>query len=425
MAKKSLIKLLLCLALLIATVSMATANGPELMVYSGSIPQGVNQGDGSYEISFSIYTSEKGGSALWTETQKVYVFQGTFAVYLGAVKKLDLAFDLPYWVGVKVGDKEDIWPLTGAGYPLDEDGGVASSTGTAGTSLALVADEVLSANIKEADNSSAQNTNSGAGIKTGHIQNGAVTTTKIKKNAVTTPKIADGAVTDAKITGPISASKISSTGLDADTLDGLNSTDFVKKSGDTMTGTLTIKGNGWPNSFLFLDTNAAAQDAGIRFYENGTVKSHLYWDASTGTLKLLADGGAGAKGITIDTSGNVTATSFSGVKKTTCPTGYTQIEFTHSTLCIRRTSGTYNWNDAEDICGNTTFNGGQMCYHQQVRRACKQGAFPLTISTWLADRVDDDKALYVNIANCDNFDGFDAPATGSHNAYCCHEWMKY
>ena len=88
-------------------------------------------------------------------------------------------------------------------------------------------DNVLSENIKEADGTTGQDTNSGSGVKTGHIQDGAVTSSKLTNGSVTSPKIADGAVTDAKITGPISASKISSTGLNADTVDGKHASDLA------------------------------------------------------------------------------------------------------------------------------------------------------------------------------------------------------
>jgi len=66
----------------------------------------------------------------------------------------------------------------------------------------LGTDRVRSRHIDEADGTSAQDTSSGSGIKTGHIQDAAVTTAKL----------ADGAVTDAKV-GSISSSKIS--GLEA------------------------------------------------------------------------------------------------------------------------------------------------------------------------------------------------------------------
>lgn len=73
-------------------------------------------------------------------------------------------------------------------------------------------DQVQSQHVREADGTSGQNTNSGAGIKTGHIQN----------LAVTGAKIADGAVTDSKVSGTISASKISGTVGNADTVDGMH-----------------------------------------------------------------------------------------------------------------------------------------------------------------------------------------------------------
>ncbi len=85
-------------------------------------------------------------------------------------------------------------------------------------------DQVLSQHIREADGTSGQDTNAGAGVKTGHIQD----------SAVTNSKIADGAVTDGKIAGPISGAKVSSAGLDADTLDGGHAVDFQRKYANTL-----------------------------------------------------------------------------------------------------------------------------------------------------------------------------------------------
>ncbi len=75
---------------------------------------------------------------------------------------------------------------------------------------AVLNDEVTSIKLKEADGTSGQNTNLGSGVKTGHIQDGAVTAAKI----------VDGAVTDAKITGTISGSKLGAHGHNASDLVG-------------------------------------------------------------------------------------------------------------------------------------------------------------------------------------------------------------
>lgn len=57
------------------------------------------------------------------------------------------------------------------------------------TAFAISDNHVLSQNIKEADGTSGQDTNSGSGIKANHIQDGAITTEKIAEGAVTASKI--------------------------------------------------------------------------------------------------------------------------------------------------------------------------------------------------------------------------------------------
>ena len=78
--------------------------------------------------------------------------------------------------------------------------------------LAQTADSILSKHIKEADGTTGQDTNNGSGIKTGHIQNGAVTSAKLAPGAVSGAAIVAGAVTDDKIAGPISRSKLQQVG---------------------------------------------------------------------------------------------------------------------------------------------------------------------------------------------------------------------
>jgi hypothetical protein len=63
--------------------------------------------------------------------------------------------------------------------------------GNAVTGNKLASNAVTSAKIAEADGTTTQNTNTGAGIKTGHIQNGAVTGAKIARNTISETKLDD------------------------------------------------------------------------------------------------------------------------------------------------------------------------------------------------------------------------------------------
>jgi len=100
----------------------------------------------------------------------------------------------------------------------------------AGSAANVAANTVVSISIKPADGTTGQTLTTGSGVKTGHIQDGAVTASKVASSAVGTAALANGAVTAAKITGPLPAALISSTGLNADTVDGKHATDFAAAS---------------------------------------------------------------------------------------------------------------------------------------------------------------------------------------------------
>ncbi len=83
---------------------------------------------------------------------------------------------------------------------------------------------------------------------------------------------------------------------------------LIRASGGVGIGTNTplarlhIKGAGFPTSFGYFDTESTSQDAGLRFYEAGTIKSHLYHQASTNTLNLY---GEGFSGLSVTSTGSV------------------------------------------------------------------------------------------------------------------------
>jgi len=75
-------------------------------------PLGKTVADGAYQLTFSIYEQETGGSAIWSETQaNVRVGHGVFGAELGLVSPLDnVPFDAVYWIGVSIEDGTEIEP---------------------------------------------------------------------------------------------------------------------------------------------------------------------------------------------------------------------------------------------------------------------------------------------------------------------------
>lgn len=121
------------------------------------------------------------------------------------------------------------------------------------------------------------------GISEPELAVNSVTFTQLANNSVHSVTLQDAAVTNAKIAnGAIDVSKFGITAttkitnLNADLLDGIDSTAFVLKAGDTMTGRLLMNSSG----YLDVETSAATAVTGFTSATNGT---GVYGQADNGT----------------------------------------------------------------------------------------------------------------------------------------------
>jgi len=143
----------LLLAVLQCVLATAVADVPKLINHQAYLTNSSGAPvTASVTIVFTIYDAPSNGNALWSETQTVAVNQGVFDVNLGSVNPIVLAFDVPYYLGIKVGSDAEMAPrqaLTSVSYAFR-------------SSLANVANAV-------ADGS----------IGTSSLANGSVTTAKL------------------------------------------------------------------------------------------------------------------------------------------------------------------------------------------------------------------------------------------------------
>jgi len=115
---------LFLLLLLTTGYGLLTANAavPHLINYQGRLTDSSgNPLNGSYNLTFRIYDVETAGNLLWEEVQSgVLIQKGIFSALLGSVTALNLPFDIPYFLEIKVGS-EVMSPrqrITSAGYAI-------------------------------------------------------------------------------------------------------------------------------------------------------------------------------------------------------------------------------------------------------------------------------------------------------------------
>ncbi len=110
-----------CLAFALPTHAQ-TGTKPTLSV-QGILKKanGVAVDDGTYSMTFRLYTVETGGTPLWTENQSdIEVSSGIYSATLGTVEALNVPFTQLYYLGVTIGATE-MKPrvlLTSAPYAL-------------------------------------------------------------------------------------------------------------------------------------------------------------------------------------------------------------------------------------------------------------------------------------------------------------------
>ena len=77
--------------------------------------------NGTYDITFKLYTTDAGGTPIWSEVQSVNMIGGVYSVVLGAVNPLNVPFDQPYYLGLTIPGGPEHTPraqLTSAPYAL-------------------------------------------------------------------------------------------------------------------------------------------------------------------------------------------------------------------------------------------------------------------------------------------------------------------
>jgi len=103
------------IGILLLVFQTGRAQIPQQITYQGLLTDAAGVPiEGAQVLTFTLYDAEIAGTALWTETHlSVAVSKGLFTAILGSSgSALNLAFDSPYWLGIKVGSDAEMTPRT-------------------------------------------------------------------------------------------------------------------------------------------------------------------------------------------------------------------------------------------------------------------------------------------------------------------------
>lgn len=138
--KKSMKKILFLLILLFWMLGVSDMYGQATLNIQGIVRKstGANLDDGTYSMTFRLYTTSSGGSSIWSETHdNMDVTSGVYGAVLGLINPFTIPFDQPYFLGISVDGGAEVSPrlrLTASPYTLSLIGqsNLFPSTGTVG-----------------------------------------------------------------------------------------------------------------------------------------------------------------------------------------------------------------------------------------------------------------------------------------------------
>ena len=174
--------------IMVTLMSVSAWAVPQLINYQGKLSDSAGDPlDGTYDVTFYLYTVDSGGGSIWDESQSVTLADGLYSVQLGTDNP-------PFPAGLF--DNESLY-LEVAIYNPDTSSWETLSPRQRLTSVAYA-------------------------MKAESVVDGAVNTAMIAEGAVTSSKIQDGATLAEIIDNDGTGS-----GLDADLLDGLSASAFA------------------------------------------------------------------------------------------------------------------------------------------------------------------------------------------------------